>query len=380
MSVREFSIDVSDETLKDLKSRLQSSRFSPQLNEVGWNNGTSSSYMREFLAYWLEEYDWRAQERYLNNLMPQYIANIEGVDLHFVHKKSLNPNALTLVMTHGWPGSFFEFHKVLEPLVHPEKFGGQISEAFDVLCPSLAGYAWSKPVYDQPCDVVKIAERQLQLLQLLEIKHFGLQGGDWGGLVSPYMALQSDSAVGLHLNSCTTRSTDDPTEAKLQGVVTGRSAVSIEYYREQKGYAVIQSLKPDQLAFGLNDSPLGLAAWIIQCFYMWSDHEGDLESRFTKDELITNIMIYWVTQSMPTAIRLYRESLLAGTFGPPKEYIRTPTGVALFKDIPIPKKEWAEEHYNICHWNEMSSGGHFAALEEPEQLIKDIRAFFGQLT
>ncbi len=379
MSVREFSIDVSQEILKDLELRLQRSRISPQLNDVGWSNGTSVSYMREFISYWLEEYDWRKQENYLNTCMPQYITDIDGIDLHFVHKKSRNPKALTLVMTHGWPGSFFEFHKVIDPLVHPEEFGGYIYEGFDVLCPSLAGYAWSSPVYDEPCDVTKIAERQLQLLELLEIKQFGVQGGDWGGLVSPYMALKSDAVVGLHLNSCTTRSTDDPEEAKSQGVVTGRSAVSIEYYREQKGYAVIQSLKPDQLAFGLNDSPVGLAAWILQCFYMWSDHDGDLESRFTKDELITNIMIYWITQSMPSAIRLYRQCLLAGTFGPPKEYIATPTGVALFNDIPRPKKEWAEEHYNIQHWNVMSSGGHFAALEEPEKLTRDIREFFKKL-
>ena len=379
MSVTSFSIDVSEETLNDLKSRLSNCHIPSKLDDRGWEYGPSVSYMRDFLGYWLEQYDWRKQENYLNSHMPQFIAKIDDVDLHFVHKKSKNPNALTIVLTHGWPGSIVEFHKIIDLLVRPEIYGGMLSEGFDVVCPSLAGYAWSEPVYNEPCDVIKIAQRQIKLMSLLGVERYGVQGGDWGSLVSPYMAIFDDSVVGVHLSSCATKSTDDLVEAKSQGVVTGRSAISLEYYQEQKGYAVIQSLKPDQLAFALNDSPIGLAAWVLQCFYMWGDIRGDLESRFTKDELITNIMIYWITHSMPSAIRLYRESLIAGTFGPPIKYVSKPTGVALFKDIPKPKREWANAHYNICHWNVMPSGGHFAALEEPQLLANDIRQFFTNL-
>ena len=379
MICRPFSIDVSSKSLNDLKSRLSNTRLPEKIKDQGWSYGTSQSYIKEFLEYWLDEYDWRKQESYLNNHLPQFIIKIDGSDLHFVHKKSRNPDALTLVLTHGWPGSILEFHKMIDLLVFPENHGGVPSDAFDVVCPSLAGYAWSQPVYGEPCDVKKIAERQVKLMSEIGVERYGVQGGDWGGLISPYMALRDERVVGVHLNSCATKSTNDPEEAKAQGVVTGRSAISIDYYREQKGYAVIQALKPDQLAFALNDSPLGLAAWILQCFYMWSDIDGDLESRFTKDELITNIMLYWITESMPSAIRLYRESLIAGTFGPPVDYVSTPTGVALFKDIPKPKREWADAHYNICHWSVMPEGGHFAALEAPNLLANDIRTFFSKI-
>jgi epoxide hydrolase len=335
--------------------------------------------MKQLVEYWLDAYDWRAQETALNRL-PQFLADVDGRLIHYVHARSPHPDALTLVMTHGWPGSFMEFHKVIAPLTLPTEHGGEARDAFHVICPSMTGYGWSDPWLDPGCDVRLVAARQVALLAGLGIERYGVQGGDWGGLVSPYMALLApDRVLGVHLNSCAAPSTDDPEEARAQGVVTGRSCISVSYAREQKGYAVIQSLKPDQLGFALNDSPLGLAAWIVQCFHMWGDIGDDLESRFSKDELITNIMIYWVTESMPSAIRLYRESFQSRRFGPPESYVATPTGVALFKDIPRPKRAWAEKVYNITHWTEMDSGGHFAALEEPGRLVADIRAFFRTL-
>jgi len=244
----------------------------------------------------------------------------------------------------------------------------------------MTGYAWSDPWLEPGCHVRFVAERQVQLMAGLGYERYGVQGGDWGALVSPYMAIAApDSVTGVHLNMCAAPSTEDPAEAAAQGVVPGRAAMTVAYDTEQKGYAMIQGLKPDQLAFALNDSPLGLAAWIVQCFHMWGDCEGELERRFTKDELLTNIMIYWVTESMPSAIRLYRESMLAGQFGPPLEPVRTPTGVALFRDLMRPRREWAERVYNITRWTEMPRGGHFAALEEPGLLVEDIRAFFADL-
>jgi microsomal epoxide hydrolase len=336
--------------------------------------------MRELAEYWLDAYDWRAQEAMLNERLPQYLGDVDGRLIHFVHARSSNPDALPLVMTHGWPGSIMEFHKVVGPLTEPQAHGGDAADAFHVICPSMTGYGWSDPWLEPGCDVRLVADRQVRLLAGLGIERYGVQGGDWGGIVSPYMAIADPAGVvGVHLNMCSTPSTDDPEEARAQGVIPGRTCISREYYRDQKGYAVIQSLKPDQLAYALNDSPLGLAAWVVQCFYMWGDIDGDIESRFSKDELITNAMIYWVTESMPSAIRLYRESLRAGTFGPPLEFVAAPTGVALFKDIPRPKRAWAEQVYNITRWTEMPSGGHFAALEEPARLVDDIRAFFATL-
>ncbi|MGE0860040.1 MAG: epoxide hydrolase family protein [Gammaproteobacteria bacterium] len=379
MQVEPFRIEVPEAQLEDLRSRLARSRLPSQVADAGWDYGANLGYLRELRDYWLEAYDWRAHEAELNR-WPQFLADIDGCKLHYLHVRAAREDALTLVLTHGWPGSVYEFHKVIEPLTHPEQHGGDARDAFHVLVPSLTGYGWSEPWPARGCDIRMVAERQVKLLRGLGIARYGVQGGDWGGLVSPYMALIDPAAVlGVHLNMCSTASTDDAEEARAQGVMPGRSSISREYYFEHRGYAVIQSLKPDQLAYALNDSPLGLAAWIVQSFYAWSDIAGNLESRFSKDELITNIMIYWLTESMPSAMRLYKESMLTRRFGPPEAYVATPTAVALFKDIPRPKRAWAEKLYNIARWTEMPSGGHFAALEEPALLVDDIRAFFRTL-
>lgn len=379
MHIEPFHIDVDDATLADLRARLARSRYPSQVRDAGWRYGANVDYLRELVEYWLDAYDWRAQEAALNRL-PQFLAEVDGRRIHYVHARAARADALTLVMTHGWPGSFYEFHKVIEPLTHPELHGGDAADAFHVICPSLTGYGWSEPWLEPGCDIRFVAARQVKLMAGLGIEHYGVQGGDWGGLVSPYMAILDPArVVGVHLNMCSTASTDDPQEAREQGVMPGRTAISREYYFEHRGYAVIQSLKPDQLAFALNDSPLGLAAWIVQSFYAWSDIDGDLERRFSKDELITNIMIYWLTESMPSAIRLYKESMESRRFGPPDSYVAAPTGVALFKDIPRPKRAWADKLYNITRWTEMPSGGHFAALEEPGLLVDDVRAFFRTL-
>ena len=379
MQVTPFVINVDDAVLADLRARLARARFPSQVRDAGWAYGANLGYMRELVEYWLDAYDWRAQEAMLNR-MPQYRADVDGRLIHFIHAHAAREDALTLVLTHGWPGSIMEFYKVVEPLTHPQRHGGDAADAFHIICPSLTGYAWSEPWLVPGCDIKMVAERQVKLLAGLGIERYGVQGGDWGGLVSPDMALLApDKVFGVHLNMCSTASTDDAQEALAQGVMPGRSSISREYYFEHRGYAVIQSLKPDQLAFALNDSPLGLAAWIVQSFYAWGDIEGNIERRFSKDELITNTMIYWVTESMPSAMRLYRESMQSRRFGPPESFVAAPTGVALFKDIPRPKRAWAERQYNITRWTEMPAGGHFAALEEPQLLVDDIRAFFRTL-
>lgn len=380
MRVEPFRIEVPEPVLVDLRERLGRTRFPRVVRGAGWSYGTDLAFMQDLVGYWLDGYDWRAQEALLNR-WPHFRADVDGCALHFVHVRSPHPGALPLVLTHGWPGSIFEFHKVIGPLTDPPAHGGDAADAFDVICPSMTGYGWSEPWLEPGCDVRMVAERQVALLAGLGIDSYGVQGGDWGGLVSPYMALAApECVVGVHLNSCAAPSTDDVEEARAQGVMPGRSCVSIEYAREQKGYAVIQGLKPDQLAYALNDSPVGLAAWVLECFQRWADlDERGLLGRFSRDELITNIMIYWLTESMPSAIRLYRESQRSRRFGPPDRYVATPTGVALFKDIPRPKRAWAERVYNVTHWTEMPRGGHFAALEAPDLLVADIRRFFATL-
>ena len=337
MHVEPFRINVSDRTLDDLRGRLAGARFPNQVRDAGWDYGTNLAYMKELVEYWLDVYDWRSQEVVLNQ-MPQFLGDVDGRLIHFIHARAENPDALPLVITHGWPGSIMEFYKVVEPLTHPEKHGGHVNEAFHVICPSMTGYGGSDPWLELGGDRKLVAERQVKLMQGLGYSRYGAQGGDWGSLVAPYMAIIApDNVVGIHLNMCAAPSTDDLKEAAAHGVEPGRSAM-ITVCREQKGYAMIQGLKPDQLGFALNDSPLGLAAWIVQSFYAWGDIDGDIESRFSKNELITNIMIYWVTESMPSAIRLYRESMRSRRFGPPDEYVRAPTGVALFKDLSRPKR------------------------------------------
>lgn len=378
-AITPFRIDIAAEELADLRSRLARSRLPTTLPGQGWRYGTESGYMRSLLAYWLEHYDWRAEEAVLNRY-PHFMADIDGRKLHFLHVRSAHAHALPLVLTHGWPGSIHEFYKVIDPLVAPERHGGDPADAFHVICPSLTGYGWSEPLLEPGVDIRVVAERQVQLMAALGYDRYGVQGGDWGSLASTYMALAApEKIIGVHLNMISAPSTDDPEEAKARGVVTGYSAVTRAYAFEHKGYAVIQSLKPDQLAYALNDSPLGLAAWIIQCFHAWGDIGEDIESRFDKNFLITNALIYWFTRSMPAAIRLYYETRRAKRFGPPDRYVATPTGVALFKDVSYPKREWAERCYNIVHWHEYQSGGHFAAVEEPVALVADIRKFFRTL-
>lgn len=379
MKIEPFAVNIPQQDVDDLYQRLRQSRFLKTLAGTGWSYGTNSDYMRELLAYWLDKYDWPAAQRRLNQ-WPQFTAEIDGSRLHFIHARSAHADAMPLLITHGWPGSIHEFHKIIGPLIAPERHGGDARDAFHVICPSLTGYGWSDPFVTPGGNIGQVAERQVKLLQGLGYPRYALQGGDWGSIAGSHMALlDPEKVIGLHLNLCVAPSTDDPAEAAAQGVIPGPLALTTRYAIEENGYAMIQGKKPDQLGYALNDSPLGLAAWIVGCFEMWGDVNGDLESRFDKDFLITNILIYWFTQSMPTAIRLYRESMAAGQFGPPPAYVSAPTAVALFKDVAMPKRAWAERCYNIQRWTEFKQGGHFAAVEQPAELVADIREFFRAL-
>jgi microsomal epoxide hydrolase len=378
-AIEPFRIDVPDAVLDDLRERLGRARWPDQIEDVGWDYGTELGYLRELCEYWREKFDWRAREAALNRF-DQYTTTIDGQSFHFIHQRSPEPGALPLVMTHGWPGSVFLFHKVLGPLTDPVAHGGSASDAFHVVCPSLPGYGWSGPTQERGWDVRRVADAEAQLMARLGYSHYGAQGGDWGAIITTQLGLvDAAHLAGIHLNMVVAGpppGDKNPTEGLSPKELQGLADIGA-FQKNETGYQQIQGSKPQTLGYGLNDSPVGLAAWIVEKFRTWSDCNGDVESRYTKDELLTNITIYWVTQTINSSMRLYYETMKAGRFGPADGRIEVPTGCAIFpKEIIRPPRRWAEARFNVKHWAEYDSGGHFAALEEPELLVEDVRSFF----
>ncbi len=374
-----FKVQVPDSDLADLQERLARARFPHALPGSGWRLGADIDFMRELVSHWRHGYDWRRWEAVLNRF-PQFIAQVDDLNIHYIHARSPHPDALPLLISHGWPGSVFEFHKIIAPLIDPVAHGGRAEDAFHVVCPSLPGYGWSQAPDAPGCDIKKVAGYFTRLMAQLGYARYGVQGGDWGAFASVYAALTApDQVCGVHLNVLPSSGTDDPVEAQEMDIVPGTMSLRTRYVTTGMGYALIQGSQPDQLGYALNDSPLGLAAWIATAFNAWVDHQGRFDTVVSLDELLTNIMIYWTTGSMPSAIRLYQETMASGRFSPPESRVETPTGYARFNDLCNPKRAWAERHYNIVHWSEMGSGGHFAALEQPAALVGDIRAFFAKI-
>ncbi len=373
--IRPFRIEIPDATLDDLRDRLGRTRFPDQLEASGWENGTELSYLKELCAYWRDKFDWRVQEALLNGF-DQYKTEIDGLDLHFIHVRSKEPEALPLVLTHGWPGSVFLFHKVIAALVDPVAHGGEARDAFDVVCPSMPGYGFSDPPRQPGYDVKRVAETEAKLMARLGYDRYGAQGGDWGAFVTTWLGLDdAEHCCGIHLNMLVAfPPPGDQTELtpeEQQAVADVQS-----FQAEETGYQQIQGTKPQTLGYGLNDSPAGLAAWIVERFRSWSDCGGDVESRYTKDELLTNITIYWATQSITSSMRLYCENRRSGRLGLDRR-VEVPTGCAVYpKEIYRSPRKWAEARYNVQHWATMPRGGHFAALEEPELFVADVREFF----
>ena len=378
-AIRPFTIDVPDDVLADLKDRLSRTRLPDELPGTEWDYGTNRVYLEELLAYWRDEFNWRDQEWLLNGF-DQFTTTIDGLDVHFVHQRSPHENALPLVLTHGWPGSFMEFYKVIPLLADPTNYGGDAADAFHVVVPSIPGYGFSDKPAGRGYSPERMAEIIGKLMARLGYESYGTQGGDWGSIISRWQAVQHpDRVVGVHLNMVTAgppAGVDDPT-AGVPPEELARTRERQTFFADERGYSGIQGTKPQTLGYGLNDSPAGLAAWIVEKFRTWCDCDGDVESQFTKDELLTNITIYWVTQTITSSSRIYFESRRA-TSQP--GYIETPVGAAIFpKELFIPPRAWAEAAFNVSHWTEMPRGGHFAALEEPELLTEDVRAFFREL-
>lgn len=382
MTAKHFTVDIPQRTLDDLRERLAKTRWINEVEGAGWNYGTSLAYLKELVRYWHDEFDWRAQETTINRFR-HFRADVDGLSIHFIHERGKGENPLPIVLTHGYPDSFLRFQKLI-PLLVEEKDG----ISFDVVVPSIPGYGFSdKP--EQKGMLFQVANLWAKLMtEHLGYERFAAHGGDWGSTITEHLARSyADSLIGIHL-------TDAPffhifeKPDELSSTEEEFLARNKKWQREEGGYAMIQSTKPQSLACGLNDSPAGLAAWLVEKFRTWSDCNGDVETRFTKDELLTNITLYWVTETINSSFWLYYDAVNAGATTWISETIKkwlgssgVPTGFASFpKDINPPPRSWVERFFNVQHWTEMPRGGHFAALEEPELLAEDIRAFFSELS
>ena len=367
-----FTISTPEEQLTDLRNRINNTRWAEEECVDDWSQGIPLTYVREIADYWANQYDWRKSEQYLNTF-DHFQTNIDDLAIHFIHQKSPHPDAYPLIITHGWPGSIVEFHKVIQPLVDPTKHGGKAEDAFHVVCPSLPGYGFSGKPSQSGWGVEKIAETWDQLMVRLGYENYGAQGGDWGAAVTTQIGRNIGHCDAIHINMPigrpTPESLQDPTDEE-------KSALEgLTYYQEwDSGYSKQQSTRPQTLGYGLVDSPVGQMAWIIEKFWSWMDCDGHPENTLTRDELLDNVMLYWLTASGASSARLYWESF--GSFGG-GDKVELPTGVASFpKEIIRSPRRWCEESYNITHWTTMPKGGHFGAFEQPELFINDLRIFF----
>jgi microsomal epoxide hydrolase len=381
--IRPFHIEVPGDVLSDLRRRLEYTRWSCGVEGSDWSAGTDVAYLKELVVYWLAAYDWSKQEEALNQLS-HFRTEIDGIGIHFIHERGKGPNPFPIILTHGYPDSFLRFAKVIPMLTDPESFGGRAEDAFDVVVPDLPGYGFS----DKPAKhgmIFHVHDLWARLMtERLGYQRFGAHGGDWGSTVTEQLARShADAVVAIHLTDVPFghlfQKPGDPSPAEKK-----LFKHNDEWIQKEGAYALIQSTKPQSLAAGLNDSPAGLAAWMIEKIRAWSDCDGNLESRFTKDELLTHIMIYWTTQSIGPSFLPYFDYANAGALTWIKEGIKgwtgsskVPAAFALFpKDISQPPREWAERFFNVQRWTTMPRGGHFAAMEEPELLAEDLRAWF----
>jgi microsomal epoxide hydrolase len=377
-AIKPFTCSVPDEVLSDLKARLQRTILPDQLAGANWDYGTERRYLDELCAYWRDSFDWRAAEARFN-YYPQFTTEIEDENVHFYHIRSPEPHALPLIITHGYPGSVAEFLDLLGPLSDPASHGGNPRDAFHVIAPSIPGYGFSGPTRNKGFNLHKAADVNCQLMERLGYGRYIAQGGDFGSAISARMAQQHPERVlALHLNFILGRPADiaDPMAGLSEQEIADQTWKR-EYDRRESGYQAIQGTKPQTLAYGLTDSPAGLAAWIVEKFKTWSDCEGDVENAFSKDHLLENIMLYWVTGTINSAMRLYYESIGPnGPSAPDWTFVEVPTAHARFPaEIRPTPRLWAEQMYNIVRWTKQPKGGHFAAFEQPELFLRDLREF-----
>jgi pimeloyl-ACP methyl ester carboxylesterase len=375
MSTSPYTIGVPEAVLDDLRDRLGRTRWPDELEGSGWDYGTNLNYLKELVEYWQHTFDWRAQEVKLNQFS-HFRTDIDGLGIHFLHQRGKGPNPTPLILTHGWPDSFYRMYKLIPRLTDPESYGGDPADSFDIVVPSVPGFGFSdRPRH--PLTQAQTAELWARLMgQELGYSRYLAAGGDFGSGITQYLAATHPEAVaGIHVtdlgfyNLQVGQPDLSPAEQRYLGAQQG-------WFFQDGAYGMIQGSRPQTLAYGLHDSPSGLAGWIVEKFRGWSDCDGNVESRFSKDELLTNITIYWATQTIRSSFGYYRDMGSAPV--QPGEHIEVPAGFARFpKDIPgiDPPRELAERHLRIARWTVMPRGGHFAALEEPDLLAEDIRAF-----
>lgn len=368
-----FDITVDDEVLDDLKDRLGRTRWPDQIPDTGWDYGTNLAYLQELCEYWRDEYDWRVHEEALL-AWDHRATEIDGQRLHFLHAPSPVEGARPLLLSHGWPGSIVEFRHVVDALRDPEAHGGDPADAFHVVAPSLPGYGWSGPTADRGWSPSRIADAFAELMARLGYDGYVAQGGDWGSMISTRIGIQDpEHCAGIHLNMliAVPGPDDELTDDEQAALMDAMTIMS-----DGAGYQQIQGTRPQTLSYGLHDSPAGLAGWIAEKFHAWTDNDGTIESAVDRDDLLTNITTYWVTGTIGSSTRLYYEAMKAGQFGPAAERVEVPTGGAVFpREILRASRRFAERSYNVVHWSTFDRGGHFAALEEPDLLIEDVRAF-----
>ncbi|HEX5128017.1 MAG TPA: epoxide hydrolase [Rhodocyclaceae bacterium] len=386
MNTTSFKVRIGQEVSEDLRRRLANTRWAGEIKGAGWDYGTNLEYLQTLVRYWQDGFDWRAQEETINRFA-HFRTDIDGFGIHFIHERGRGENPLPIVLTHGFPDSFLRFSKIIPMLTDPAAYGGDPSDAFDVVVPSLPGYGFS----DKPTKagmLFQTADLWATLMtKRLGYERFAAHGGDWGSMVTEHLARShADHVIGIHI-------TDVPfmhlfEKPKDLSHAESKFIAECEKWQQKDGtYAMIQSARPQSLAYGLNDSPAGLAGWIVEKFRAWSDCDGDVEKRFTKDELLTNLTLYWVTETINSSFWFYHDAANAGAktwiIEMVKKWIGSstvPTGFASFPhDIRPPPREWAERFFNIRQWTEMPRGGHWGAMEEPELLAEDIRSFFRPL-
>lgn len=375
--IQPFSIDTSKAELDTLKDRLRATRWPDAETPDDWSQGVPIAYAKEFCDYWAEEYDWSERCERLNSFA-QYITQIDGLDIHFIHVRSPLATARPIILTHGWPGSIVEFLKVIGPLADPAAHGGEAGDAFHVVCPSLPGYGYSGKPVETGYGVAKIAAMWDQLMLALGYDAYFAQGGDWGAAVTTAIAMQNlGHCKGIHLNMPSAGPTkdarEDPTAEDKLALERSRA-----YQDWDSGYSKQQSTRPQTLGYGLADSPAGQAMWILEKFWRWTDCQGHPENVLSRDELIDNIMLYWLTNSAASSARLYWESFNRTAGGSGSNTVSIPTGCSIFPQeiVPTPRS-WAERRYqNIVYWNKLDKGGHFAAFEQPELFVAELRSCF----
>lgn len=380
--VERFSIDVNEEVLTDLRRRILDTRWPGASPGTPWEYGTDPEYLRDLLRYWADGFDWRARERELNGFH-HFRAELDGIRIHFVQQRAADGRGIPVVLTHGWPSSFVEMLPLVPLLTDPVAHGID-GPSFDVVIPSLPGYGFSERPLRTGVTTRYTAGLWHRLMRGLGYRRYGAYGTDWGTSVTTFMALDDPEAmIGIHLSNLEDPPEPGPGSRPLSDAERSYLEDMRRWDEAERGYSLVQSTKPQTVAYGLNDSPAGLAAWILEKWRSWSDSRGDLDGRFSRDFLLTLVTIYWVTQTITTSVRDYFDRRNYGTPIGSGDFVGVPTGVAVFSShlVPegVPPREWAERLYNVRRWTPMPSGGHFAAAEEPKLLARDIAAFFESL-